>query len=87
MSVFGRSWVGKSVPKSLQKLARCLLFVFQTTVLAFNHDGHIKQLLRLFGPPEIRRSSHIIRELEDDFGLDLSEYQRAKAEDDPSEMD
>ena len=51
------------------------------------NDGLIKQLQRLFGPPEIRRRSHIITELEDDFGLDLSEYQRAKAEDEESDTE
>ncbi len=40
------------------------------------NEGHIKQFQRLFGPSEIRRSSPIIRKLEDDFGLDLSSYQR-----------
>ena len=49
------------------------------------NEVNIKQLQRLFGPPEIRRSSQIIRKLEEDFGLDLSSYQRAKAEENGSE--
>lgn len=44
------------------------------------NERHVKDLQRLFGPPEIRRGSQVIRDLEDDFGLDLRAYKRAKAD-------
>ena len=44
------------------------------------NDVNVKQFLRLFGPPEIRRSSRVIQDMEDDFGLNLKEYKRLKAE-------
>ena len=44
------------------------------------NEANVKQLLRLFGPPELRRSNRVIQDMEDDFGLDLKEYKRLKAE-------
>lgn len=43
------------------------------------NERHIKDFQRHFGQTEIRRSSQVIRELEDDFGLDLTAYKRLKA--------
>jgi len=43
------------------------------------NEAYVKQLLRLFGPPEIRRTSHAIQEMEDEFNLDLTDYKRQKA--------
>ena len=43
------------------------------------NEAYVKQLLRLFGPPEVRRTSHAIREMEDEFNLDLTDYKVQKA--------
>ena len=39
-----------------------------------------RTLLQLKNRGLIRRSSQVVRDLEDNFGLDLTEYQRARAD-------
>lgn len=51
------------------------------------NEAYVKQLLRIFGPPEIRRSSRAIQEIEDEFKIDLTGYNRAKAQDDTSDTE
>ena len=43
------------------------------------NEVNVKQLQRLFGPPEIRRSSRVIQDMDDDLGLNLKGYKRLKA--------
>ena len=38
------------------------------------NEARLKQLLRLFGPPEFRRTNRSIFEMEDEFDLDLTSY-------------